>query len=98
MPKSVSKPARRDHALPTALPQISPNAAGIDVGGASHYVAVPADRDDQPVREFAAFTGDLYRMADWLKACGVETVVILHRVKDGGVLDSGLPGAGGAGA
>lgn len=39
-------------------------------------MAVPEDRDDQPVREFAAFTGDLYRMAAWLKACGVETVVM----------------------
>jgi len=28
-----------------------PNAAGIDIGSASHFVAVPADRDDQPVRE-----------------------------------------------
>jgi len=76
MPKSVPKRARRDQALPTALQRINLNAAGIDVGGASHYVAVPEDRDDQPVREFAAFTGDLYRMADWLKACGIETVAM----------------------
>ena len=26
--------------------------------------------------EFAAFTADLYRLADWLSECGVETVVI----------------------
>ena len=25
-----------------------PNAAGIDIGSASHFVAVPPDRDDQP--------------------------------------------------
>lgn len=25
-----------------------PNAAGIDVGSATHRVALPADRDDQP--------------------------------------------------
>ncbi len=25
-----------------------PNAAGIDIGAASHYVAVPAGRDTQP--------------------------------------------------
>ena len=24
-----------------------PNAAGIDIGSASHYVAVPPDRDDE---------------------------------------------------
>jgi transposase len=58
------------------LPPVNPHAAGIDIGGASHYVAVPADRDAQPVREFAAFTGELYRLADWLQACGVTTVAM----------------------
>ncbi len=70
------KAAERKSGVSGALQRITPNAAGIDVGGASHFVAVPADRDDQPVREFAAFTGDLYRMAEWLQACGVETVVM----------------------
>ena len=28
------------------------DAAGIDVGSKSHFVAVPAGRDEQPVREF----------------------------------------------
>ena len=32
-----------------------PNAAGIDIGSASHFCAVPPDRDDAPVREFASF-------------------------------------------
>lgn len=67
---------RRPADLPPALPRVNPHAAGIDVGGASHYVAVPADQDEQPVREFAAFTGDLYRLADWLRACGIETVAM----------------------
>src|ERR1035437_8009794 len=53
-----------------------PNAAGIDVGSASHYVAVPPDRDDQPVREFKAFTEDLEAIADWLTVCGVDTVAM----------------------
>jgi transposase len=53
-----------------------PNAAGIDIGSAGHYVAVPADRDDEPVREFASFTADLHRLADWLAACGVDTVAM----------------------
>jgi transposase len=59
-----------------ALPQLTANAAGIDVGGTSHFVAVPADRDAEPVREFRAFTGDLYRLAEWLTACGIETVAM----------------------
>lgn len=59
-----------------SLPQVNANAAGIDVGATSHFVAVPADRDAEPVREFASFTGALYRLADWLATCGVETVVM----------------------
>lgn len=53
-----------------------PNAAGIDIGSASHWVAVPADRDDEPVREFKSFTADLARLADWLEACGIDTVAM----------------------
>jgi transposase len=53
-----------------------PNAAGIDVGASSHFVAVPADRDDKPVREFAAFTADLETLAQWLKECAVDTVAM----------------------
>ena len=51
----------------TALTVTHPNAADIDIGSASHYVAAPADRDDEPVREFASFTEDLEALADWLK-------------------------------
>lgn len=53
-----------------------PNAAGIDVGSASHFVAVPPDRDDQAVREFKSFTDQLQQLADWLTACGVDTVAM----------------------
>ena len=53
-----------------------PNAAGIDVGSGSHFVAVPVDRDEQAVREFKAFTEDLEALADWLTACGVDTVAM----------------------
>lgn len=54
----------------------NPNAAGIDIGSASHYVAVPADRDDEPVREFKSFTVDVHKLADWLQECGVDTVAM----------------------
>ena len=59
-----------------ALTLTHPNAAGIDIGSASHYVAVPPDRDDEPVREFASFTVDLHKLADWLEACGIDTVAM----------------------
>lgn len=58
------------------LPMLNLNAAGIDVGNREHYVAVPPGRDPQPVRKFGSFTADLHRMAQWLKACGVDTVVM----------------------
>ena len=52
----------------SAITLTHPNAAGIDICSAAHFVAVPPDRDDQPVREFASFTADLHRLADWLDA------------------------------
>ena len=62
--------------LPEALSQVNLNAAGIDVGASSHFVAVSEGRSEQPVREFEAYTSELYRMADWLLECGVETVAM----------------------
>jgi Transposase len=59
-----------------SLPLIHPNAAEIDVGSKEHLVAVPLDRDPQPVRTFQAFTPDLYELAAWLKRCGIETVAL----------------------
>jgi hypothetical protein len=35
--------------------RINPKAAGIDVDAKEHVVAVPCDRDPQPVRTFQAF-------------------------------------------
>lgn len=76
MAKDRAKAAPGKRAVAAALERLNRNAAGIDVGGASHFVAVPEDRDDEPVREFASFTAELYRMADWLKSCGIETVAM----------------------
>jgi transposase len=59
-----------------ALEQINPHAAGIDIGAGEIWVAVPPDRDEESVRSFPTFTSDLYRLADWLSECGVETVAM----------------------
>lgn len=59
-----------------SISQLNPNAAGIDVGAESHFVAVPQNRHEQSVREFRAFTVDLYQLADWLEECGVQTVAM----------------------
>jgi hypothetical protein len=61
---------------PRDLPVHRPDAAGIDVGAAEHYVAIAPDRDPQPVRRFAAFTADLQRLADWLIGRGITTVAM----------------------
>jgi len=61
---------------PSLIERIKPNAAGIDCGSEQHYVAVPSDRDPEPVRSFKTFTADLHRLADWLAVCGIETVAM----------------------
>src|SRR5438445_3204524 len=71
------RPHRKKPAAGSSLlERLNPNAAGIDCGAATHYVAVPADRDPTPVRAFQTFTADLHRLADWLTACGVTTVAM----------------------
>ena len=76
MVKRNAKVSLKPSKARSALSITYPNAAGIDIGSASHFVAVPPDRDDDPVREFPSFTVDLNALADWLKACGVETVAM----------------------
>ena len=60
--------------------EVFPNAAGIDIGASSHWVAVPRHLAEQagcePVREVGAMTDDLNALADWLLACGVDTVAL----------------------
>jgi hypothetical protein len=68
--------ARRLQSNNPGLDVIHPQAAGIDIGNASHYVAVRPDPDPEPVRQFKCFTADLHRLADWLKSCGVQTVAM----------------------
>jgi hypothetical protein len=67
---------RRLQSEDPGLEVVHPHAAGIDVGNSAQYVAVRPDRDPQPVRRFECFTADLYRLADWLKSCGVNTVAM----------------------
>jgi transposase len=59
-----------------ALEIVHPDAAGIDVGGSEHWVAVSSDRDPEPVRRFGCFTADLHEMAQWLVQKGVRSVAL----------------------
>jgi len=58
------------------LKPIYPCVAGVDVGATELYVCVPEDRDVKPVRVFQTFTGELHRIAAWLKQCGVTSVAM----------------------
>lgn len=60
----------------TDLNLINEHAAGIDIGADRHLVAVPPTSATECVRQFGAFTADLYALADWLKQCDVKTVAM----------------------
>src|SRR4051812_50044607 len=86
------------------LRRINPRAAGIDIGSASHWVAIDPSLTEQPVRGFAAYTSDLQALADWLVGDGVQTVgggsaggdwVPLFGGVGGGGVWGGLGGGGG---
>ena len=68
--------AGKPRVSPSVLERINPNVAGIDCGSAEHYVAVPPDRDPQPVQSFQTFTSDLLRLADWLTRCRITSVAM----------------------
>jgi transposase len=59
-----------------SLEVVHPDAAGIDIGNESHYVAVPPTRDSQPVRRFGCTTSELKEMAVWLKQCAIRTIAL----------------------
>lgn len=52
------------------------NACGIDISSKEHVVAVPQDRDQQPVRTFKSFTKNLHQLAQWLKQCNIEIIAM----------------------
>jgi hypothetical protein len=54
-------------------PVMEPDAAGNDVGAKEIYVAVPSDRDAEPVHCFETLTPDLMALADWWQACRIRT-------------------------
>jgi transposase len=76
--KNGLRPKKNKAVVPkvSELEQLNLNAAAIDIGSSSHFVAVPEGRDPTSVREFQSFTSDLYRLADWLTQCGIDTVAM----------------------
>jgi transposase len=48
----------------------------MDIGASAMVVAVPPDRDAEPVRVFETFTPDLHALVDWLVAGHIDTVAM----------------------
>jgi transposase len=63
-------------AMRKRVEEVFTNAAGIDVGASSHWVAVPGPATAEAVREFGVMTDDLHTLADWLLQCGVDVVAL----------------------
>ncbi len=53
---------------------VNPQAAGIDIGSRSHWVAVGQRETD--IREFGVFNQDLFEMAEWLIERQVKTIAM----------------------
>jgi transposase len=74
--KNKPSPDRARKRLTKHLDQVNLYATGIDVGSEHHYVAVPEGLDDEAVRCFSCFTGELERLADWLVQIGIQSVAM----------------------
>jgi transposase len=53
---------------------VNPNAAGIDIGSRSHYVAI--GQIDEDIREFGVYNEDLQALAQWLLDNKIKTVAM----------------------
>ena len=56
------------------LEVVNPNAAGIDVGSRSHWVAVGQNAED--VKEFGVYSEDHRKLAEWLLQHEVTTIAM----------------------
>lgn len=71
---------------------VNPNAAGIDVGSRSHFVAKGQQTDD--VREFGVCASDHEELISWLKKYGIKTIAMESTGSYWQNLFSALQGAG----
>lgn len=57
-----------------SLDVVNKNAAGIDIGSRSHWVAV--GQSDDLIKEFGVYNENLYELAHWLKQHNIESVAM----------------------
>ena len=75
--KAKARRSKARKADPTqGLAVAHPHAAAIDIGCAEHWASVPPGGTEPATQRFGCCTAELNRLADWLKACGVDTVVM----------------------
>jgi transposase len=58
------------------LDVVHPEAAGIDIGSRSHFVAISPHLCEESVREFSALTPGLHELVDWLQSLGVKSAAM----------------------
>ena len=68
--------ARKIQADDLSLEVIHRDAAGIDIGNESHYVAIPPRQGVESVRRFGCTTAELKELVGWLKQSGIRTVAM----------------------
>ena len=71
----MKKKAKQSIGKSKGLSVLNYKVAGIDVGASCHYVCV-GGLSEESVKRFGTFTVDLYALADWLVALGVESVAM----------------------
>lgn len=74
--KAAFVPVKVDDHYFDQMDVVHRDVAGIDIGSEEHYVAIPEDRDERPVRKFSCYTPDLEAMADWLSERSIRYVVM----------------------
>jgi len=57
-----------------SLDVVNKNAASIDIGSRSHWVAV--GQTDADIKEFGVYNENLYALADWLTENNIMTVAM----------------------
>lgn len=72
----MAKKTKKSETSKPSLVCVQPNTAGIDIAKDLIQVCVPADRDDEPNREFGSFTEDLHAIVKWLKKCGIKRCIM----------------------
>ena len=72
---SRPRPTPATHRM-EGLPTIFANAAGMDIGADEIVVAVPPERDPEPVRLLRTFPPALEALVAWLLECRIDTIAM----------------------